>query len=549
MKRRNFIKNTGLGAISIPFLNGISFQSLAASPFQKLLTTVSNPDRILVVVQMNGGNDGLNTLIPISEYSHLSQSNSNGGRSNILIDENEVLKLVYNSVNQHPGTGLHPAMTGFSNLFSNGQLAVLQGVGYPNPSFSHFRATDIWLSGSDSNVYWDTGWAGRFIEHEHPNYSSNLPQDPVAITVGAISSTAYNGSEQNMGLAVQDPTSTGYFSGNTDVAPNSLYGYELENIRKVIQQSDDFSNRLTTAFNNGSNVANYPTDNALAQQLKTVARLIKGDLQSNFYLVNIGSFDTHDSQVNNGDVKTGWHADNLGKLADAINIFMQDINSMSNANGLMGDQVLGLTFSEFGRTIKSNDTSGTDHGTTGPMFMFGNHVQTSVIGENPSIYDNANNRIKSDLDMQFDFRSVYASIFHEWFGMNKTDIDGLFGKTFEDGTAPNQDIYDGGFHCNLPILKGMPIPLEPETAINENQKTNFDFHPNPSTGKVKFVGLDNSSYSVNIISNDGKLLHNSQYSGQELQNGVNFNLSRGYYTISVQNQAKNFVESKRLMVQ
>tara|TARA_R110001592_G_scaffold363221_3_gene681611 strand:+ start:4699 stop:6345 length:1647 start_codon:yes stop_codon:yes gene_type:complete len=548
MKRRNFLKTTSLSALSIPIvLNGLPFTSLANSPFYKALGNAAYPDRVMVLIQLNGGNDGLNTVIPIEMYPHLTKSNSQGGRSNILVDENDVLKLMYNSIDQSPGTGLHPAMSALSNLFTNGQLNVMQGVGYPNPSFSHFRATDIWLSGSDSNTYEQTGWAGRFLDHEHPNYLTTPPANPLAITIGSISSNAYKGTQLNMGMAVQNPTASGYFSGNIDTAPNSIYGYELEHIRKIAQQSNDYAASLATAYANGQNVATYPSNNSLADQLKTVARLISGDLGTNFYMVNMGSFDTHNDQVNSGDTKTGWHANQLQQLAEAINAFQTDLNSMTNSYGAMQNQVFGMTFSEFGRTIKSNNTNGTDHGTTAPMFLFGNKINPTVLGKNPEVWDSAQGQMKSDLDMQFDFRSIYATALYQWFGLNKGDVDSLFGKTFEDGTNPSQNIYDGGFHCNLPIFLNGGIPIA--TGVEEGKISASGIYPNPSLGLIKYQGLQSGTYQLQVINNDGKLVHDKQYSSTEMENGLNFGLPRGTYTIIYRNTKNKQQRSDRILIQ
>lgn len=548
MKRRNFLKTTSLSALSLPIvLNGLPFNSVANSPFYKAMGSAAHPDRVMVLIQLNGGNDGLNTVIPVEMYPHLSRSNSQGGRSNILVDENDVLKLMYNSIDQAPGTGLHPSMSALSNLFANGQLNVMQGVGYPNPSFSHFRATDIWLSGSDANVYDQTGWAGRFLDHEHPNYLSSPPTDPLAITIGSISSNAFKGKDLNLGMAVQDPAATGYFSGNIDTAPNSIYGYELEHIRTIAQQSNDYAASLATAYANGQNVATYPDNNALANQLKTVARLISGDLGTNFYMVNMGSFDTHNDQVNGSDTKTGWHANQLQQLAEAINAFQTDLNSMTNSYGDMKDQVFGMTFSEFGRTIKSNNTNGTDHGTTAPMFLFGNKINPSVLGKNPEVWDSTQNQMKNDLDMQFDFRSIYATALHQWFGLDKADVDALFGKTFEDGTNPTQNIYDGGFHCNLPIFLNGGIPIA--TGVNEGKISQTGIYPNPSVGLIKYHGLQVGTYQVTVINSAGKLVHERQYSSSEMEYGLNFGLPRGTYTINYQHSKSKQQLQERILIQ
>ncbi len=544
MNRRHFLKQGGLGALGLPVvLNGISFNSLANSKLMQALSAVTATDRILVLIQLHGGNDGLNMVIPTSEYSYLSQSSNSGGRADILIDENAVLQFMYNGVQQHAGTGLHPAMQALSNLYTDGHLGIIQGVGYPNPSFSHFRATDIVLSGSDSNVYEDTGWIGRYLNNEHPNYATTPPADPLAITIGAIGSNVYNGPDMNMGIAVQNSQTTGYLSGNVDIAPNNLYGYELTHIRNIAQQSNTYATAISNAYNNGGNVATYPANNPLAQQLQTVARLIKGDLGSNFYMVNMGSFDTHDGQVNASDPTTGWHANLLGQLSEAIAAFMTDLGSMSNSVGAMDERVLGLTVSEFGRTINANGNHGTDHGTTAPMLLFGKHVNPDILGSNPTIWDASQGAIKDDLDMQFDFRSVYGSIFHQWFNLSTPVVDSLLNKSFQDGSQPGQDIFDGGFHCNLPLFKSTFTPII--SSIKDSAAlSNVVLYPNPtSDGVIRFKEVTlGTQYEVAITTTAGQEVFRQKMAASALAAGLDCDLSSGSYTVSLQNKThqRNF---------
>ena len=188
MKRRLFLKAAAAGSMVPVNLNGMSIRAYAHSPLMQLLgrRTGSN-DNVLVLIQLNGGNDGLNTVIPLDQYSNLSKA-----RSNVLIPDTKVLSL-----GGITGTGLHPAMTGLQGLYNDSLLNIVQDVGYPNPNFSHFRSTDIWMSGSESNENWTTGWMGRYLDAQFPGFPTGYPKtgapDPPAIQIGAMVSLAMMG--------------------------------------------------------------------------------------------------------------------------------------------------------------------------------------------------------------------------------------------------------------------------------------------------------------------------------------------------------------------
>jgi uncharacterized protein (DUF1501 family) len=243
MKRKAFIKKA-LPVASLPFLiNGFSMKAFGkGSLFETMLRAATQTDRVLVLIQLNGGNDGLNTVIPLDQYSNLSNA-----RSNIMINQNLVLPLNGSTV-----TGLHPSMTGIKNLYNDQKVAVVQGVSYPNPNFSHFRATDIWLTGSDSNQTINTGWVGRFLEQEYPGYPTGYPNttdpDPLALQIGNVVSTALQGPSVNMGIAI---TSSSNFyqlvSGTYDPAPNTPAGHELTFIRETSLQTQQYSTVVKSA--------------------------------------------------------------------------------------------------------------------------------------------------------------------------------------------------------------------------------------------------------------------------------------------------------------
>jgi uncharacterized protein (DUF1501 family) len=398
MNRRLFIRNTAISAAVLPFLNVLS-----ACGVKK-----TSQNRAFVIIQLIGGNDGLNTLIPLGDsYKKITEA-----RRNISIPENKVLNL-----KGFESTGLHPSMGGIRDLFNDDCVNFVQGVGYDNPNYSHFRSSDIWLTASDASKVLYTGWMARFLETRYKNYPKGFPSatspDPPAIKVGDTGSFLFQGSTMDVSLVV-NPTS-GLENLETDPTGMEIPSYasdEVKSIRQILLQTDLYSatikNALGTSFQHSSL---YPKtgENPLADQLKAVAHLIHSGLETPVYMVDLKGFDTHCEQVSPSDPTKGSHADLLAKLSQAITCFWDDINRMGRS-----DDVVGMAFSEFGRRIMSNSSYGTDHGSTQPIMFFGKSVNPGIIGTNPIIPDKVT--VDDNLPKQFDFRSVYNSILKDWAG-------------------------------------------------------------------------------------------------------------------------------------
>jgi uncharacterized protein (DUF1501 family) len=417
MKRKDFLLNTIPAAALLPeVINGYSVKAFNSnSPLvQALMRGDTVTDHVLVIVQMSGGNDGLNTVIPVADYSNYFNA-----RNNIAIPQNRVLSLAGVS-----GTGIHPSMTGLQSLFSEGKAKLVQAVGYPQPNFSHFRATDIWMSASNSNQEVYSGWAGRYLNYEYPNYPAGYPNtespDPLAIQIGSTTTLTTQGPAVNMGISITNPTSFyNLITGTTDPVPNTPAGKELKFIRTINQQTQKYSSVILSAANQVTQQNPYPANNTLGDQLKIVARLIKGGLRTRVYMVNVGGFDTHSVQVNTTDTTTGTHATLLQRVSDAIKAFQDDLKFLGVEN-----RVIGMTYSEFGRRIKSNSSTGTDHGSAAPMFLFGSQIEPGMLGVNPTIPASAT--VNDNVPMQYDFRSIYATLLEKWFCLDKTVVDSLF---------------------------------------------------------------------------------------------------------------------------
>jgi uncharacterized protein (DUF1501 family) len=459
MKRKSFIKRTAAASLLPVFINGLTFRSYANSPLLRLLAAkAALNDKVLVLVQLNGGNDGLNTLIPLDQYTNLTAA-----RSNIMIQDTKVLKL-----KGFEKTGLHPAMTGMLNLFNNeSSLNVIQAVGYPSPNFSHFRATDIWLSASDSNQIINSGWLGRYLDDAYPGFPNNYPNtdmpDPLAISIGGVVSQALQGPEVNMGMAISNPTSFYNFADSVvNPNPTTPAEKELAYVRLVAQQTDKYADSIKTAYNAVTTKSTMyaTTGNSLSDQLKIVARLIAGGLKTKIYMVSLGGFDTHSNQVNTtGGTETGAHADLWSKVSVGISAFMDDCKKLG-----VVDRVAGMTYSEFGRRIASNASLGTDHGAAGPSFVFGTKVNNTLIGSNPTIPGTVG--AADNVNMQYDFRQIYSSVLQQWFGLTKNEAAGVMLKDFDTlpifkTTGSITDIKKS----NISFVSNYPNPFENSTTL------------------------------------------------------------------------------------
>lgn len=421
MKRREFLRKSLAAGAAPVILNGFPVKALANHPIVGFLGKTGYEDRVLVIIQLNGGNDGINTVLPLDQYSNIMNV-----RSNVAIAENKVLKL--NGTN---ATGLHPAMTELRAMYDSGKVSIVQSVGYPNPDFSHFRSTDIWLTASDSNQFLSSGWMGRYLDIKFPDYPTDYPNtehpDPPAIQIGAMVSPALQGHSHSLGMSITDPTSFYQFvTGTVDPAPATPAGHELTYVRLVAQQTQAYSAVVKSAATKASNLSTlYPTagQNTLADQLKIVAQLIAGGLKTQVYMVSLGGFDTHSAQVVAGATETGTHATLLSRISVAVNAFQDDLQKLGVA-----DRVLGMTFSEFGRRIISNASLGTDHGTAAPMFLFGSKVNGGIYGTNPIIPSSPT--VNDNIPMQYDFRSVYTTVLKNWFGVSDTELSQTMLKEF-----------------------------------------------------------------------------------------------------------------------
>ncbi|SOE23367.1 Por secretion system C-terminal sorting domain-containing protein [Spirosomataceae bacterium TFI 002] len=472
MKRRSFLK-TGLNGVFLPsLLGGLSIKAFGRTYESTMLT-----DKVLVVVQLNGGNDGLNTVVPIDIFNKYQAA-----RPNIYIAESKLLRI-----EQNENLGLHPAMDDIHDLFLNGKAGLIQGVGYPNPNFSHFRATDIWNTSTDSDKFISNGWLGRYLASKNPSFPSGYPNneepDPLAIQVGSIVTTALQGPIFSMGMAVSNPENDIELLADKNASyPNSYSGEHLDFINQTSLQTNSYSKRIVEANAKAQNKVDYP-DNSLAQQLQVVARLVAGGLKTKIYYVNFGGFDTHANQTNTGNTATGLHANLLETVSLSIGAFMRDLKQLQ-----VSERVMGFTYSEFGRRIKANGSNGTDHGTSAPVFTFGENVNSVVLGHSPDIPSNVGTR--DNLPMQYDFRSVYASILSGWFCTDQSTLDEVLLKNFQE----------------LPLVKANVCQTITSTQPEQPSKR-ISNYPNPFVNQTKVAFQSEGGHNmIQVFDLQGRLI-------------------------------------------
>ena len=405
MNRRNFLKNTAsasAGVVLANVFNGFGLKALTTSPFGNALLQGTDTDKVLVMIQLGGGNDGLNTVVPLDQLSILNKA-----RPQVILPDSKLLSL-----SGEDKLALHPALSGVQKLYNDGKVRIIQSVGYPDQSYSHFRSTDIWMTGANADQTLPTGWLGRYLSKEYPYFPTYYPNeempDPISIEIGYATSLAFQAPITSRSYAISDPE---YFyelaDGLSQPTPDTPAGHQLQYVRDISRQSKLYQAVVTKAYTANTNTQTYPQTN-LAAQLAIVARLIAGGLKTRLYLVHLDGFDTHDSQVEFDDHTLGEHAQLLQILSSAANAFIKDLSGLGVA-----ERVLTMTFSEFGRRIIGNDSLGTDHGAAAPMFIFGQHVLPGIMGTNPQLPLNPNE--DDNLPLQYDFRQVYATILRHWF--------------------------------------------------------------------------------------------------------------------------------------
>jgi len=573
MKRRKFIRNITWSAGASFALGGVPIRLMAKkSPLLRMADQSTN-DKVLIILQLHGGNDGLNTLIPVEQYDIYYSR-----RANIAIPaKDSVRKMIHldatlPSVDQ---VGLHPDMIGVKELYDQGRVKIIQGVSYYKNNGSHFRGRDIWFMGGGFEDYYSSGWVGRYLQktYEPSQYPDDFPNtdmlDPLAIEMGSDVSLIFH-QEGNIPTSISlgsDPVSfsnlinglEGFVDEGLDprgkppafIDP-SPYGKELNWILGLEDKSEDYAQRLLEVYQNASETkVTYPekypfnapsgtSNNSLSPQLQLIARLLDGGgpgqgVKTKVFLVKLGGFDTHASQVETYDPTMGVHAAKLYHISAAMNAFQEDLRQRG-----IEDKVLTVTTSEFGRRISSNGSFGTDHGTGAPLLIFGKGVIPGMIGTNPDLSPG-----NSNVPMQYDYRQVYANILMDWMGVDKSVLtnDVFFGN-FIDG--PKEE---GGFYEKLPIAS------DQITGIDQFVKERFylkDCYPNPASVESIIHFHVNRQFQVRIVllDNMGRLiksvLDQEMFPGEHQIRLAVSDIPQGIYHIRM--DAGPFKETRKLIV-
>ena len=405
--RRDFLVRSGLAAVGGAVLvGGAPARAMAPTSLVGALSRAET-DRVLVLVQLQGGNDGLNTVVPYRDDLYAA------ARPSLRLGAADVIDL-------DGDVGLHRALAPVRPMWDDGDLAILRSVGYPEQDLSHFRSTDVWLSGSPADEVWTSGWAGRTMGDVYPAFLDEPPAAPPAVQIGTSAPLLFEGDGAGYGMAIRDVDTflrlaEGGGAYPTDGLPDTPAGAELAFARRIANDAFRYRDAIQTATTSGSNEVEYP-ETRLAGELAAVAQLIKGRLGSRMYLVSLGGFDTHAGQADT-------HARLLGELAGALDAFFRDLRTSGDDR-----RTLAATFSEFGRRVEENGSKGTDHGSSAPLFLAGPAATGGLHGDAPDL---------SDLDRvgnmrhATDFRRVYATLIERWLGLDPAVSASVMGGAFE----------------------------------------------------------------------------------------------------------------------
>ena len=491
MKRRDFIKTSMLLSIlgaRLPLMAlGKSKQNIRRK------TGTWDSDRILVLIKMDGGNDGLNSVIPV--YDNLYHQK----RPTLAFNANQALMV-------NEDSGFHPQMAPLIPIFQNGEMGIIHGVGYPQGNLSHFRSSDIWVTGSPADEIWSSGWLGRLFQNEYPNFPDGAPEHPIAIQFNSANLLEFQSTQTNFATMLFDPdvmyyiVNENYVPGSNDPPPETYGGDELNFVRELDLTTLEYSEEIYGAGQDGDLTVEYPNNN-LGEQLAVTAKLISGGLMTPIYRLNIGGFDTHAGQA-------GEHPSLLNQMSNAISAFLQDLKNQG-----LDDRVMVVTTSEFGRRVEENGSNGTDHGTSGPIFTFGTTTVGNVFGSQPSLSNLDNNE---NLMVEHDFRQVYTTLIEDWFGLDPTVSQAVFQETFEP--IP--------FVANpLSVSSSLAVPeaftLYPAFPNPFNPATNIRFElPHSSKVTIQIFDIKGREVRTHRLGKVSAGLHDFRLDCRDLSSGV-----------------------------
>ena len=472
--RRDFLTASGLLGAGSLMLGNLPLRAFQPTPLIAALANGSN-DHILVLIRLSGGNDGLNTVIERQNAYYYNL------RPTIAVPESNMWGLS----NQY---GMPLYTNELQPLWEDGMMKVIFNVGYPQPNYSHFRSYDIVASASESETIVNTGWMGRFLDNEYAAFLEAPPTVPPALQIGVQTDLVFKSDQANMALAVSSPqefyqiAQTGQLY-DTATLGNTPRELELAYVRQTANSAFRYAETIKVSYSRGKNQVEYPADNYLAEQMAIVARLIKGNLGTRVFMVELGGFDTHADQAAD-------HPLRLNNLATAVKAFYDDL--AFGASGLE-KKVLGMTFSEFGRTIYENGSFGTDHGWGTHALLFGGEIGNGFVGQ---YQDLSNPDPYTDPEFSVDFRSVYATVLQDWMGNSPELVNFVMGQpqTTINGLVPvTPPLLGDNGKCALLGHNPSPLPgvVEIKYAMLQN-------------GPVRLQLLDKAGHAIRTLVNEYK---------------------------------------------
>ncbi len=469
--RRTFIQALGLVGAGSMTLGHAAITATKPSPLSVALSEVDN-DNILVIVRLKGGNDGLNTIVPVYDYATYVNL-----RPTLRYDQNDLLNL-------DADFAIPNFMNSLESMWGDGQMKVVHGVGYPEQNLSHFRSSEIWASTNEVN-FEPTGWWGRYYEDLYPDYLVNPPEDPPAIQIGSIGNLIFEGDNNNYAFSVANPNQLTAVAENGTLhnvlnLPDCVYGDMLLFMRSTANTTFVYSQVLHDAYLSSNNDAPYE-DAELSNQLAIVARMIKGGLKTKVYMVTLNGFDTHANQIDG-------HRALMEDLSKSIKNFYTDLGTTG-----VDDKVLTMTISEFGRRPYENGSFGTDHGAASPVLLFGAGLQGSgFVGDHPSLtqWDNDDNLIPTS-----HFRDIYSTVLTDWFCLDPSIVSQiLLNQTFNS--------LDLGLVCEAsPITDSSNITRFTHVPVYQNNRTYIEINM-PYTGHVDIKLYDIIGREIGTLANE-----------------------------------------------
>ncbi len=507
--RRSFLQALGLAGSGSMFLAGSTLSAAKLSPLTMALNDTEG-ERVLVLIRLKGGNDGLNTIVPLNQYDTYANA-----RPKIALPENSLYKL-------SDEFGLPDFMSPLQKMWGEGQMKVALGVGYEDGNLSHFRSSDIYATAIAEEKE-KAGIFGRFYETEYPDFLANPPLAPPAIQIGSIGNLLFDGETNHYAFTVSQPGQLERIAElgavhDVNNLPNCIYGEQLGFMRGLSNTTYKYADVIKAAYDASSTTADYNLQGdpkpKLAKQLQIIARMIKGKLGTKVYMVTLSGFDTHANQIDR-------HAELMNDLAASVNAFYEDLAELE-----MDKDVLAMTFSEFGRRVSENGSKGTDHGTSSTTLFFGGGLDgNGFIGTQPDLDDlNRTGNMSSSMD----FRKLYATALREWLCINPDTVDSLF----PEGKQESETL---GFDCNgiFGRENGAGIFNVP-TYQNNRAYIEFEL---PNDGHVDIQLYDILGKSIGTITNEIRCKGMHKIDVQQALGNVHLSTGQYVYRIFTNLQA------------